>query len=189
MFKIPKKYEKLISILIFIFSLAISFSVFFIPIDSQQLAAYGYAGIFIITLLGAASLFIPGPTMIAAFVIGSVLNPLIVSLVAGLGSAIGESTGYAMGYASRALIASSKKDDDKGTWYWKIFRWMGDRPFLTIFILSAVPNFLTDIAGLIAGRIEYPYYRFLIATFFGKTIRFGLSAYLGAALGVFFLQR
>lgn len=186
MFKIPPKYEKPVSILIFIFSLVISFGVLFIPLDPQRLAAYGYISIFVITLLGALSIFIPGPTMVAAFVIGSVLNPFLVSLVAGLGSAIGETTGYTVGYASRALVAER---EGSNAWYWRIFRWMTSRPFLTIFILSAIPNFLTDLSGLIAGRMEYSYPKFLLATFLGKSIRFGLSAYLGANLGSYFLRR
>ena len=84
-----KRHARVVSIIIFVLSLALSVSVLFIPIDSQQLAAYGYGGIFVVTLLGALSLFIPGPTMVAAYVIGSVLNPFWVSLAAGLGSAEG----------------------------------------------------------------------------------------------------
>jgi membrane protein YqaA with SNARE-associated domain len=186
MFKIPEKYEKPVSILIYIISLVISFGILFIPFDAQQLAAYGYGSIFIITLLGALSIFIPGPTMVAAFVIGSVLNPFLVSIVAGLGSAIGETTGYTVGYASRAWITTQ---EEKNTWYWRIFRWMTSRPFITIFVLAAIPNFLTDLSGLIAGRIKYPYPWFLVATFLGKTIRFGISAYLGAKFGIYFLRR
>ena len=64
--------------------------VLFIPVNAQQMAAYGYGGIFVITLLGALSLFIPGPTMVAAYVIGSVLNPFWVSIAAGLGSALAQ---------------------------------------------------------------------------------------------------
>jgi membrane protein YqaA with SNARE-associated domain len=109
-----------------------------------------------------------------------------VSVVAGLGSAIGETTGYTVGYASRVWV---KEREGNNAWYWKILRWMTARPFLTLFVLSAIPNFLTDLSGLIAGRMEYPYPKFLLATFLGKTIRFGLSAYLGANLGVFFLRR
>jgi membrane protein YqaA with SNARE-associated domain len=140
------------------------------------LAAYGYLGVFIVTLIGAATLFIPGPTMIVTFVIGSLLNPILVSLVAGLGSAIGESTGYMAGYISRSLITPQEKTD---TWYQRIFHWMSSNPFLTIFLMDAIPNLLGDIAGLIAGRIRYSYAKFLFASFLGKTIRFSLSAYLG----------
>ncbi len=186
MLKLLEKYDKAISIVVLIASIALSISIFFIPLNPTDLATYGYGGVFVITLLGAATLFIPGPTMVATFVVGSLLNPLMVALVAGLGSAIGESTGYAAGYASRALITPKERND---TWYQRIFRWMGSHPFLTIFLLDAIPNFLGDIAGLIAGRNKYSYFKFLFASFLGKTIRFGISAYLGFGFARFFWQK
>jgi len=176
MLNLLEKYNKHISIAILLVSILLSLAVLFIPLDPAQLATYGYAGVFIVTLLGAATLFIPGPTMIVAFVIGSLLNPMIVSLVAGFGSALGESTGYAAGYASRSLITPQERKD---TWYQRIFGWMSSHPFLTIFVLDAIPNLLGDIAGLIAGRTKYSYYKFLFASFLGKTIRFSIGAYLG----------
>lgn len=159
---------------------------FLIPIQREQLAVLGYGGIFIITLLGAMTLFIPGPTMVAAFLIGSALNPLLVSLVAGVGSALGETTGYTAGYATRALLQDPK---EQRAWYWRIFHWMVRYPFLTLFILSAVPNIFTDVSGLIAGRIRYPYLKYLLATFLGKSVRFGMSAYLGAYFGPLFFKK
>jgi membrane protein YqaA with SNARE-associated domain len=182
MLKLLKKYDKLLSILILIVSIALSIGVFFLPLSPNDLATYGYGGVFIVTMLGAATLFIPGPTMIATFAVGATLNPIIVALVAGLGSALGESTGYAAGHASRALISAQERSD---TWYQRIFRWMARQPFLTIFILDAIPNLLGDIAGLIAGRNKYSYFKFLLASFLGKTIRFGISAYLGFGFGHF----
>src|SRR5689334_3646209 len=176
MLNLLKKYDKLVSISVLIISIALSISVLFIPLDPKQLATYGYLGVFIITMLGAATLFIPGPTMVATFVVGALLNPFLVSIVAGLGSAIGETTGYAAGYASRALITPQERKD---SWYQRIFRWMSSHPFLTIFLMDAIPNLLGDIAGLIAGRNRYSYFKFLLASFLGKTIRFGMSAYLG----------
>ncbi len=176
----PTRRQKALSILIFLASLAFSLAVFILPIQPEQLRVFGYGGIFIITLLGAMTLFVPGPTMIAAFLIGSTLNPLLVSLFAGLGSAIGETTGYTAGFATRALI---QEPSQAARWYWRVLNWMVRFPFLTLFVLSAIPNPITDVSGLIAGRIRYPYWRFLLATFLGKTIRFGLSAYLGAAFG------
>ena len=177
---------RLFSILVFVGSLALSLAIVFAPIDPQRLAAWGYAGIFVITLLGALSLFIPGPTMVAAYLLGATLNPFWVSLAAGLGSALGESTGYAVGRASRELIAAR---DPRDTWYWRILRSLQAHPFATIFVLSAVPNFLTDLGGLTAGRMQYAYGKFLLATFLGKCVRFGLSAYLGAYFGLGPLRR
>lgn len=186
MLKLLNRYDKLISILVLTISILLSIGVLFIPLNPADLMAYGYGGVFIVTLLGAATLFIPGPTMVVTFVVGSLLNPIIVAFVAGLGSAIGETTGYAAGYASRALVLAKERND---TWYQRIFRWMGSHPFLTIFLLDAIPNFLGDIAGLIAGRNKYSYFKFLLASFLGKTIRFGISAYLGFGFGHFLLPK
>ena len=183
MLQFLRRYDKAISIGVFVISILLSIAVFFIPLDPNEMKVYGYGGVFIITLLGAATLFIPGPTMVATFVVGAMLNPAMVAVVAGLGSALGETTGYAAGFASRALITPQGR---KNTWYQRIFHWMGKNPFLTIFLLDAIPNFVGDIAGLIAGRNQYSYWKFLLASFLGKTVRFSLSAYLGAALGHYF---
>lgn len=188
MHRLPPRFQKPVAILIFVGSLALSLAVVFLPIDPRQVAAFGYGGIFVITLLGALSLFIPGPTMIAAFLIGSVLNPFWVSVVAGLGSALGETTGYLAGLASRALVTGPGTGRSQAR-YWRIFHWTAAHPFLTIFLLSAIPNFLTDLGGLIAGRIAYAYPKYLLATFLGKSVRFGLGAYLGAYFGFEFLRR
>jgi len=186
MLKLLNKYDKPISIFVLIVSIALSIGVFFLPLNPDDLATYGYAGVFIITMLGAATLFIPGPTMIATFAVGAMLNPMVVALVAGLGSAIGESTGYAAGYASRTLLIQKERKD---TWYQRIFQWMSGHPFLTIFLLDAIPNLLGDIAGLIAGRNKYSYFKFLLASFLGKSIRFSIAAYLGASFGHFILPK
>ncbi len=186
MSELLKKYDKAISILGLVVSILLSLSVLFIPLNPKELAIYGYGGVFIITMLGAATLFIPGPTMIATFIVGAFLNPILVALVAGLGSAIGESTGYLAGYASRGLVAPQER---KNTWYQRIFRWMSSHPFLTIFLMDAIPNLLGDIAGLIAGRNKYSYFKFLLAGFLGKTIRFSISAFLGFDFGHFIMPK
>ncbi len=183
--ELPGTRAKIASIAIFIFSLGLGIAILFIPVNTERIAPLGYFGVFIITLLGAMTLFIPGPTMVVAFLIGARFNPFLVGLFAGLGSAIGETTGYTTGYATRALI---NIDTEKDTWYARTLRWMMKRPFMTLFIFSAIPNPITDISGLVAGRMKYPYILFLLATFFGKTIRFGRSAFLGADLGSYFIH-
>jgi hypothetical protein len=76
----PTRREKIFSIILFITSLALSLVVFLVPIQPQSLAMLGYGGMFVITLLGAMTLFVSAPTMVAAFMIGSALNPLLVSV-------------------------------------------------------------------------------------------------------------
>ena len=70
-----KRYDRPISIGLFIVTILLSLTIFFIPLDPAAMKAYGYGGVFLITLLGAATLFIPGPTMIATFAVGSLLKP------------------------------------------------------------------------------------------------------------------
>ncbi len=166
-------------LLVFITALVIGIGILVIPIDSIQLVTIGYGGVFVVALVSAASLFIPGPSMVVAFTAGAKLNPLIVSLVAATGSAIGETTSYGTGFGSKSLISNRMEE---GSWYKRIFEWIRGHAFLTIFVLAAIPNFLTDMSGLIAGRIGYPFPRFLLATFLGKVVRFGVSAYLGARI-------
>lgn len=182
----PTTRQKVIAIVLFIITILLSLSVFFLKIKPEQLAAFGYGGMFLVTLLGAMTLFVSAPTMLAAFLIGAALNPLLVSLVAGLGSALGETTGYLAGYATRALITEPSINVK---WYWRALGWLKRYPFLTLFLFSAIPNFVTDVAGLLAGRIQYPYYKYLLATFLGKTIRFGIGAFLGASFGHYFLSK
>jgi membrane protein YqaA with SNARE-associated domain len=177
----PTRRQKVISIVILFFMIALSLGVILLPFDTENLSVLGYGGLFIITLLGAMSLFVPGPTMIAAVMIGATLNPLLVGLFAGAGSSIGESTGYAAGYATRAVVQGP---DQNKAWYWRMLSWMSRFPFLTLFVFSLIPNPVSDVSGLIAGRIGYPYWRFLLSNFFGKAIRFGLTAYLGSIFGI-----
>jgi membrane protein YqaA with SNARE-associated domain len=162
---------KPLHVLLFVAALIISIGILFIPTDSAAFVSLGYLGVFLVTLIGAASLFIPGPTMIIAFNAGAILNPAIVSVVAGLGSAIGETTGYLIGYGGQALAGNR--------WQIHIEKAMKRYAFLTVFALSAIPNPLTDVGGLVAGWIRYPFPKYFLATFLGKVVRFGMAAMLG----------
>lgn len=174
-----KSNSRILQVLVFITALSIGVGILLIPFGSVQSVVVGYGGVFVVALFSAASLFIPGPSMAVAFTAGARFNPLIVSLVAATGSAIGETTSYGAGYGSKSLISNQVEEEGR---YKRIFEWIQSHAFLTIFVLAAIPNFLTDMSGLIAGRIGYPFPRFLLATFLGKVIRFGVSAYLGARI-------
>ena len=51
---------------------------------------------------------------------------------------------------------------------------------LIIFILGAVPNFLFDIGGIIAGTVRMPIWQFLLAAWLGKSIRLSIVALTGS---------
>ncbi len=137
------------------------------------LGAYGYPGLFLVNLLASATLILPVPGLALAFAVGSSLNPLLVGLATGAGSALGELTGYMAGYSGRGVIENQER-------YAQVQRWMARFGLWIIFVLSIIPNPAFDIAGIAAGAMRMPVWKFLLASLAGKTIKAALIAYLGA---------
>ena len=133
---------------------------------------YGYLGVFVTTLVGSATVVLPVPALAIVYVGGSIWNPLLVGLVAGLGDATGEATAYLAGYAGQGLIENMSL-------YRRFEDWMRRRGFLTIFILSAIPNPFFDLAGVAAGASRFPGKRFFLAAWIGKTIKDLAIAFAG----------
>ena len=50
---------------------------------------------------------------------------------------------------------------------------------LVIFLLGAIPNPAFDAGGFIAGILRMPMWQFVVAAWLGKSLRFGVLAYLG----------
>ena len=137
-----------------------------------ELRHLGYAGIFIISLISSATVFVPLPGFAVVFAMGAFLNPVLVGVAAGIGSGLGEITGYLAGYAGHdAMMRTPVFRQHKG----------GIEKYgpLAIFALAFVPNPAFDVAGMAAGAIRMPLWKFVIATIAGKTLRFVLLAYAG----------
>ncbi len=144
----------------------------FFPVDYSALGGYGYLGVFLATLLPSATVIFPSPTLAAALIAGTFLNPLGVGLVAGLGAALGEVTGYMAGYGGSVLAARSS--------HYRRIRGMVERyGLVAIAVLAFIPNPLFDLAGIASGAARIPLWRFLLVCFLGKAARFVLIAYLG----------
>ncbi len=140
----------------------------FVFLDDIQ--SVGYAGLFVISLISSATIFLPAPGGAAIIVAGAVLNPMLVGLVAGTGSAFGELTGYALGFAGQSKL-------QKGRWYQRVKRYMCGRTGLIIFVVAATPNPFMDLSGIAAGAICYPVRRFLLFTWMGKVIKMTALAF------------
>ena len=138
-----------------------------------QAGAYGYLGVFVVSLVGNATVIFPVPSLVAVFAGGTALNPLLVGLVAGVAEPLGELTGYLAGYGGSPVIENREM-------YGRLVGWMRRHGYLTIFVLSAIPNPLFDLAGIAAGALRFPIWRFLLACWMGKTIKATLIAYAGA---------
>jgi membrane protein YqaA with SNARE-associated domain len=131
---------------------------------------YGYIGLFLISLIGNATLIIPAPVFVVACAAGVLYGPIGVGVVAGLGSALGELTGYMAGAGGKALIPQGKR-------YAQLTRFMQRHGMLTIFLLGAIPNPIFDVGGLIAGALRMKVWKFVLAAWAGKAIRLGVTAW------------
>lgn len=156
-------------------SLTVSVLIFLFRDRLADFASYGYLGLFVVSVVGNATVLLPMPSLVATFVIGGVLNPWLVGIVSGAGMAVGELSGYLAGYGGAAIIEA--KDRDR---YQRLESWMRRYGALTIFVLSVIPNPLFDLAGIAAGALHYPVWRFLLFCFLGKTVKGLVLAFAGA---------
>jgi membrane protein YqaA with SNARE-associated domain len=138
--------------------------------ELRNLGDYGYLGLFVISIIGNATLIIPAPVFVVACAAGMIYGPIGVGVVAGLGSAIGELTGYMAGAGGKALIPQGKR-------YEQLTRFMQRHGMLAIFLLGAIPNPIFDVGGIIAGALRMKGWKFIVAAWAGKAIRLGITAW------------
>lgn len=175
--------EYVLLVLVGLMMTAFAFSFFFFDIDVARLNAYGYVGLFAVTLISAASIVLPMPGAAAIAGAGALLNPILgipvpilVALVASPAETLGESTGYAAGYGGRVFFQEHRH-------YPRVRAWMEKRGVWTMFVLSAVPNPLVDVAGVAAGAVRMPLAHFYMSVLPGKLIKNVYLAAGGLALG------
>ena len=131
----------------------------------EQLAyQYGYLGIFFLSLVGALSVVFPIPYTIVIYLMGSILDPLLIAVSGGLGSVLGELAGYALGYYGRLLIGEERRR--KMDYMLKIF----DRYGVAAIFLFALTPLPDDLLMIPLGIMRYNPVRFLIPCILGKTL-------------------
>jgi membrane protein YqaA with SNARE-associated domain len=143
------------------------------PERIEALESYGYMGVFFISVLLNATIVLPAGNFLVLATMGAVLpSATLVGLVGGLGAAIGELTGYAAGYSGQAIISRQRV-------YTRLKGWVARWGMLTIFVLSIVP-LVFDLAGIAAGVLRFPLWKFFIACWLGRTILYLIIAWGGA---------
>jgi membrane protein YqaA with SNARE-associated domain len=165
--------------------IVISVYIFSIRDQAEELARYGYPGIFLLSILANATVLLPAPGILFVFAMGAVFNPLGVALAAGTGAAIGELSGYLAGFGGSAVV-------ERAGMYENIKRWMETHPnlsYLAITVLAFVPNPIFDLAGIAAGTLRMPIIKFLFFCWIGKILKMLLFAYAGASSFNWFLER
>ena len=151
-------------VLAIVFAVGISVAIIAAGDTIKKYQEYGYLGIFILSILGNATLILPVPSFAVVIGAANTLNPWLVGFVAGFGSAIGEMTGYLAGYGGSAIIENTDI-------YRKMVGFIRRWGAWVIFVLALAPNPIFDIGGIVAGALKMPWWKFLGAATAGKSIR------------------
>ena len=138
--------------------------------DLLDFSDIGYPAIAVLSFLASASLVVPVPGIASVCTGGLLLSPPLVALVAGSAETVGELTGYTLGFSGRGVV-------NRGRLYTRMEYWMRHRGWLVLFVLALVPNPVFDLAGVAAGALRYPLWRFLAAIWPGKLLKFLMIAY------------
>lgn len=185
----------LIALLVLVPSLALLLlPVFGVDLSEGRFQTLGYTGVFVANLASTATVFIPVPGLTAA---GQTLindqgaaqsgipRVVLVGLLGGTGMALGEVTAYAAGAVGSQVAREGEIQLPRlvrpivervvGGVNWLMARY----GFLTLMVLSAIPNPVFELAGITAGAVRMNFWKFMAAVFIGKNARGLLLAFLG----------
>ncbi len=125
---------------------------------------YGYFGVFLISLIGALSIFFPLPYTVVIFWLGSTgnFNLLLIAIAAGIGSAVGEFSGYLLGFYGRKVVSTERRR--KMEFMVKVFDRYGP---ITIFLFALTP-LPDDLLFIPLGMLHYSLVRAFIPALIGK---------------------
>jgi len=141
--------------------------------QAEELAAYGYPGIFLISFMTNATVLLPAPGIAVVFAMGAIFNPIYIALAAGAGGALGELSGYLAGFSGQAIV-------ERTDIYARFHGWIDKYGVIAVLILAALPNPFFDVAGVAAGISKMPLPRFLLAVWVGVTLKMLLFAWIGS---------
>jgi len=136
--------------------------------------SFGYLGVFLLSAISAATLFLPTPAFIIVFAIAPAFNPLLLGFVAGLGAAVGELSGYLIGLGGEHVLL--KKYEKRVKEIEKSFQKHGSQAIIFVFAATPLPF---DIIGLFCGAIRYPLKSFFLFTLAGKLVKYWAIAFAG----------
>ncbi|MCW4046370.1 MAG: VTT domain-containing protein [Candidatus Bathyarchaeota archaeon] len=136
---------------------------------------YGYLGVFLISLFGAMSIFVPIPYPVVIFILGGLqsFDPLLIAVAAGVGSAIGEFSGYLIGVGGRKVISDKYKK--KMDFLTKLFKKYGPVAIF-VFALTPLPD---DLLFIPLGVMRYSILRAFVPALLGKFASNLIIAYSG----------
>ncbi|MDP6402694.1 MAG: VTT domain-containing protein [SAR202 cluster bacterium] len=164
------KRERRLPLLALVLGVGIAVTVWSLRGYISGVEAVGYPGVFFLSFLGSVAMVFPVPGLISVCGASVFLSPLLIGLIAGVGETIGEVSGYAIGYGGGTVV-------ERRRFYPRLKHWMDTRGTLVIFLVSIIPNPVFDVVGIAAGGVRYPFTRFMVIVWVGKTIKGVMVAY------------
>jgi len=143
----------------------------------KLLKRYSLLGIFVSAILSSISV-VP-VTQTVSLVAGRYMNPLLVGFVSALGNVVGEIVFYSLGYTGKLLVEDQ-------AWYDTVSGYMQKIGFFAVVLVSAIPAPAVNVVATIAGSVNYPIVKYLLASFLGNWLQFTLLAYISYATNYIF---
>jgi membrane protein DedA with SNARE-associated domain len=128
-----------------------------------------------------------GPAAIAISVLFSaamIWNPLMVGLAAAIGVSVGGLGGYFAGLLGRNVLLKENFMCSINDMLCNknIGSWVKDKGPLVIGILALQPFLPFEVAGIVAGSLKMPIWKFFIATLAGTSIKYISLAFMAGVL-------
>ena len=160
---------RVIPLLVLLLVIAITVGIFILtqryPEKVEQFESYGYLGIFLVSLISNATVILPVPGILVIAPLVVTYNPVLVGLVGATGGVIGEITGYLVGYSGRRVVKT-------GRMYNRVEGWMKRWGAWAIFVFAVAPFLLFDVAGMVAGALRFPFWKFILVAWVGKSLKY-----------------
>jgi membrane protein YqaA with SNARE-associated domain len=171
----PTTRTTILRIVALVFVLGLSIGLYLLRDRVRELEGLGYTGIFLVSLFSSATIILPVPGVLFTSMMAAVFNPFWVAIAAGSGAALGELSGYLAGFSGRGVAEKTKL-------YYKMENWMRRFGAVTILVFAFIPNPVFDMAGMVAGALKMPLWKFLLWCWVGKIGKMMLFAYGGVTI-------
>jgi membrane protein YqaA with SNARE-associated domain len=156
----------------------------FMP-DMAALGRYGYAGTFLLGFVINATVLLPpvlmGVTFPPVAEFASQANFAFVAGAYAAGATLGELSGYAVGRGGIRFLkapGSLRESSLANNALARKLRYLLRKSWLWIVLLAIVPFPPFDTAGIVAGAMRYPVWKFLIACFAGRVVKYVVVLFL-----------
>lgn len=173
MSRLSPTHRQWLRALALVFVVSVTVLIYVYRNEAQQLARFGYPGIFVFSILANATIVLPAPQLAVIFAMGGIFHPVGVGLAAGAGATLGELSGYLAGFSGQAVI-------ENRALYNRLEEGMKRYGPVVMVVLAFLPLPFFDLAGIAAGALKMPAPKFLFWCLLGKIPKMIVVAYAGA---------